>query len=56
MKIPEPVAGRGYGHGVGLDQWSSKTMADLGYSARQIVEYYYPGAVLATLPAFSASR
>ncbi len=49
-------AGRGYGHGVGLDQWSSKTMADLGYSARQIVEYYYPGAVLATLPAFAASR
>jgi stage II sporulation protein D len=49
-------AGRGYGHGVGLDQWSSKTMADLGYTARQIVEYYYPGAVLATLPAFSVLR
>ncbi|HET8576350.1 MAG TPA: SpoIID/LytB domain-containing protein [Methylomirabilota bacterium] len=49
-------AGRGYGHGVGLDQWSSKTMADLGYTARQIVEYYYPGAVLATLPAFPVSR
>ena len=49
-------AGRGYGHGVGLDQWSSKTMADLGYTARQIVEYYYPGAVLATLPAFSVPR
>ncbi|HEV8458246.1 MAG TPA: SpoIID/LytB domain-containing protein [Methylomirabilota bacterium] len=49
-------AGRGYGHGVGLDQWSSKTMADLGYTARQIVEYYYPGAVLATLPTFSVPR
>jgi stage II sporulation protein D len=49
-------AGRGYGHGVGLDQWSSKAMADLGYTARQIVEYYYPGAVLARLPAFSVSR
>src|SRR5262249_9684432 len=43
-------AGRGYGHGVGLDQWSAKTMAELGYDARQIVDYYYPGAVLATLP------
>ena len=26
-------AGRGYGHGVGLDQWRAKTMADLGYDA-----------------------
>jgi stage II sporulation protein D len=42
--------GRGYGHGVGLDQWSAKTMAEQGYDARQIVEYYYPGAVLARLP------
>jgi stage II sporulation protein D (peptidoglycan lytic transglycosylase) len=42
--------GHGYGHGVGLDQWRAKTMADLGYDARQILEYYYPGAVLASLP------
>jgi stage II sporulation protein D len=42
--------GRGYGHGVGLDQWRAKTMAELGYDARQILEYYYPGAVLASLP------
>ncbi len=48
--------GRGYGHGVGLDQWSAKAMADLGYSAQQIVGYYYPGAVLSTLPSLSASR
>jgi stage II sporulation protein D len=46
--------GRGYGHGVGLDQWSAKTMADQGYSARQIVLYYYPGATLATLPPVAA--
>ena len=43
-------AGRGYGHGVGLDQWRAKTMADRGYDARQILEYYYPGAVLTSLP------
>jgi stage II sporulation protein D len=43
-------AGRGYGHGVGLDQWSAKAMAELGYDAPQIVAYYYPGAVLARLP------
>ncbi len=42
--------GRGYGHGVGLDQWSAKTMAELGYSAERIVEFYYPGAVLSRLP------
>jgi stage II sporulation protein D len=43
-------AGRGYGHGVGLDQWSAKTMAELGYDAPRIVAYYYPGAVLSRLP------
>ena len=43
-------AGRGYGHGIGLDQWRAKTMADLGYDASQILEYYYPGAVLSSLP------
>jgi len=42
--------GRGYGHGVGLDQWSAKTMAEMGYDAEQIVLYYYPGAVLSKLP------
>jgi stage II sporulation protein D len=41
--------GRGYGHGVGLDQWSAKTMAELGYGAGDIVQYYYPGAVLSWL-------
>jgi stage II sporulation protein D len=42
-------AGRGYGHGVGLDQAGAKTMALLGYSARQIVQYYYPGVEFASL-------
>lgn len=45
--------GRGYGHGVGLDQWSAKTMADQGYAAQRIVLYYYPGATLSTLPTSS---
>jgi stage II sporulation protein D len=49
-------AGRGYGHGVGLDQWSAKTMAEQGYRAQQIVAYYYPGATLATLPASAGLR
>jgi stage II sporulation protein D len=48
--------GRGYGHGVGLDQWSAKTMADQGYRAEEIVAYYYPGAVLTTLAGPPALR
>lgn len=43
-------AGRGYGHGVGLDQAAAKSMAQLGYSARQILQYYYPGVEFAALP------
>jgi stage II sporulation protein D len=52
VAVVGPVArfvGRGYGHGVGLDQWSAKTMADQGYTAQRIVLYYYPGATLSTL-------
>jgi stage II sporulation protein D len=37
-------AGRGYGHGVGMDQATAKTMADLGYTVEEILAYYYPGA------------
>ncbi|HEY7649622.1 MAG TPA: SpoIID/LytB domain-containing protein [Methylomirabilota bacterium] len=36
-------AGRGYGHGVGLCQWGAKGMAEHGYTARQILAFYYPG-------------
>ncbi len=59
VAVAGPVArfvGRGYGHGVGLDQWSAKAMADRGWSAAQIVGYYYPGAALATLPDSFAAR
>jgi stage II sporulation protein D (peptidoglycan lytic transglycosylase) len=42
-------AGRGYGHGVGLCQWGAKAMAEGGHSARQILEFYYPGTTPGTL-------
>jgi stage II sporulation protein D len=42
-------AGRGYGHGVGMDQWGAKAMAEQGHLVYQILEYYYPGAALAML-------
>jgi stage II sporulation protein D len=36
--------GRGYGHGVGMCQWSALQMARDGKSYRQILNYFYPGA------------
>lgn len=42
-------SGRGYGHGVGMDQWGAKAMAERGYTALEILRYYYPGAVPRTL-------
>lgn len=36
--------GRGWGHGIGLSQDGAKRMADLGYSYKKILEFYYPKA------------
>ncbi|MBI5365715.1 MAG: SpoIID/LytB domain-containing protein [Planctomycetes bacterium] len=38
--------GRGWGHGVGLCQYGAKGMADQGFQAPEIVQFYYPGAEL----------
>jgi stage II sporulation protein D len=38
--------GRGYGHGVGMCQWSALQMAKDGKTYRQILMYFYPGATL----------
>ena len=42
-------AGRGYGHGVGMCQWGAKGMAEQGYPARKILEFYYPGTTFGAL-------
>jgi stage II sporulation protein D len=42
-------SGRGYGHGVGMCQWGAKGMAEQGYTARQILELYYPGTTFSSL-------
>ncbi len=34
--------GKGWGHGVGMCQFGMKQLAKLGYTYRQIAEYYYP--------------
>ena len=38
--------GRGWGHGVGLCQYGSEQMASQGSGCVQILQHYYPGAVL----------
>ncbi len=40
------VAGRGFGHGVGLCQHGALAMARAGHGYREILEHYYPGARL----------
>lgn len=35
------MAGRGYGHGVGMCQWGARGLAEKGRSAEEIVQYYY---------------
>jgi stage II sporulation protein D len=40
------VDGHGFGHGVGLSQWGAEKLATEGYSARYILQMYYPGNVI----------
>lgn len=40
------LAGRGSGHAVGLCQWGSKELAELGYPFSVILQYYFPGTEL----------
>jgi stage II sporulation protein D len=40
--------GRGFGHGVGVCQWGAEGKAQKGWTAEQILGFYYPGAKLAT--------
>jgi stage II sporulation protein D (peptidoglycan lytic transglycosylase) len=39
-------AGRGSGHGVGLDQWGARAMAARGFTYEQILKYYYTGVMI----------
>lgn len=45
------IRGAGRGHGVGLSQWGAKGMAEAGYSEKQILEHFYPGATVTNLAA-----
>jgi stage II sporulation protein D len=39
-------AGRGSGHGVGLDQWGARALALRGQTFEQILSYYYTGIAI----------
>jgi stage II sporulation protein D len=39
-------AGRGSGHGVGLDQWGARALAVRGFTYSQILKYYYTGVTI----------
>jgi len=41
--------GRGFGHGVGLDQWAAQGMAKAGMTSAEILRAMYPGAEIADL-------
>ncbi|MEN9225722.1 MAG: SpoIID/LytB domain-containing protein [Thermostichus sp. HHBFW_bins_43] len=45
--------GGGFGHGVGLSQYGSYTLARQGFSPAQILDFYYPGTTLAPLGSLS---
>jgi stage II sporulation protein D len=49
-------AGRGYGHGVGLDQWGARAMAERGWRAPQILQHFFRGAALSSLEPSAHSR
>ena len=41
--------GRGWGHGVGMCQWGAAELARRGFSAAEILAFYYPGVELVGL-------
>ena len=43
------MAGRGYGHGVGMPQWGAYALAQDGYPGEEIATYYYRGLSLVRL-------
>lgn len=40
------ITTRGYGHRVGMSQYGANTMAEAGSTWQQILQHYYPGAIL----------
>ncbi len=47
--LPVTIEGAGRGHGVGLCQWGAHAMALAGFSAAQILAFYFPGTRVANV-------
>ena len=50
--VPGPVLalqGRGFGHGRGMSQWGARGAAQQGRTAAQILDFYYPGTITASI-------
>jgi stage II sporulation protein D len=43
------LVGKGHGHGAGMCQWGAKALAERGWSYRDILLHYYPGAEIQRL-------
>ncbi|CAN7333584.1 SpoIID/LytB domain-containing protein [Knoellia sp. LjRoot47] len=43
------LQGRGFGHGRGMSQWGARGAASQGKTAAQILDFYYPGTVTASV-------
>ncbi|MDD5679767.1 MAG: SpoIID/LytB domain-containing protein [Candidatus Omnitrophica bacterium] len=48
--------GRGWGHGVGMCQWGAYYMSKKGFSAKDILQFYYPGAAIADMQYLMVER
>ena len=46
QQLEKDFEGRGYGHGVGMCQWSCLQMAKEGLTYKQILNYFYPGTTI----------
>jgi SpoIID/LytB domain protein len=44
------LEGAGFGHGVGMSQYGARSLATKGWSATRILQHYYPGATVETVP------
>ncbi|BBM89288.1 hypothetical protein COTS27_00984 [Spirochaetota bacterium] len=47
------LTGKGFGHGVGLCQWGTKTMAEKGFSAFAILDFYYKNCKTITIAKYT---
>ena len=43
------MAGKGYGHGVGMPQWGAFALAEEGKAAQEIVTYYFQNVTVEKL-------